>query len=229
MEAVGPGLNRPDLADGALPRRVATLSASLRRRLTGIDETTPPPDADLIARVKRGDGAAFGALYDRHVEVVYRYVRTRVIDTALAEDITHDVFVAALEALPRLRWEGDLRPWLLRIAHNRIANHWRRSGRRPEPDDLANVDDDASAHVDHDVTGDPVARAETSLRRDALWAALGSLSDLEREVIALRFGQEWSVTEIARRLGRSEHAVCSIQYRAVRRLTGQLCEKEDGR
>src|SRR6266568_3039770 len=58
-------------------------------------------DAALAVRAAKGDPAAFGVLYDRHVSAVYRYVYYRVRDDAEAEDLTSDVFMKALRAIPR--------------------------------------------------------------------------------------------------------------------------------
>jgi RNA polymerase sigma-70 factor (ECF subfamily) len=185
-----------------------------------------PSEADLVARARRGDGQAFGLLYDRHVDAVYRYVRVRVMDTPLAEDLTHDVFVAALGALPRFRWRGNLRPWLLSIAHNRLANYWRSADRRPADAEPADDDEVSPDPADVDPSGDPEARIEARLRTDALVAACSDLTDLEAEVLALRIGLEWSLSEVAHHLGRSEAAVSSLQYRAVQRLARALRDRE---
>jgi RNA polymerase sigma-70 factor, ECF subfamily len=198
-----------------------------------------PTDDDLIARVKGGDGEAFGLLYDRYVERVYAYVRVRVLDDALAEDLTHDVFVGALQGLSRFQYQGHVMPWLLRIAHNRLANHWRYRSRQPQTDPLWSADA-ADANGPSAGAGGTAARrapevaleddpAECLLRRDdaeALDMALAALPDNERDVVALRFGLELSVDETARCLERTPDAVRSLQYRALRRLANRLRPEE---
>src|SRR6202158_1429199 len=97
---------------------------------------TPPagiPDAfwrDPVERAK-SDPAAFGQLYDRYAGQIYRFVRARVHDDGLAEDITAEVFLSALRHIKGYQDQG--RPfscWLYRIAVNAVASHYR--NRRPQ-------------------------------------------------------------------------------------------------
>jgi len=184
-----------------------------------------PTDRELVTGARQGDAEAFGALYDRHVAGVYAYVQLRIRDATVAEDLTHDVFASALAGLPRFRWQGDLRPWLLRLAHNRIANHWRTVARHPELAPLPDEEAALSGALVDDY--DPAAAAELALDMDSLDVALAELGDLEREILALRFGGGLSVRETARTLGRSEPSVRSLQFRAVRRLAARLRTEDE--
>src|SRR5262245_49093284 len=82
------------------------------------------PDEDIIVdlvnrAISSRDAAAFGELYDRFVDRVYRYLYVRSTNRAEAEDLTEQVFLKAWEAIGRYRWRG--RPfvaWLYRLAHN---------------------------------------------------------------------------------------------------------------
>ncbi len=196
-------------------------------------------DEQLVARAQGGDRDAFGELYRRHIERVHRYIRFRVVDESLAEDLSHDVFLAAWRALPGFSWQGDLRPWLLRAAHNRVANHWRTLGRRPTPEALDRGDDGGSLSAgggggggsrsgggeslgagatlaaDGEVPLDAVARA---LSMHDVERMLVRLSDAQRQVVALRFGLELSVAETADVMDRSLSAVKNLQYEALNRV-----------
>src|SRR6059036_2390438 len=77
-------------------------------------------DAALAVRASKGEAAAFGLLYDRHVEAIYRYVYYRVRDDAEAEDLTSDVFMRALKAMPRYEPRQAFLAWLYRIARNAV-------------------------------------------------------------------------------------------------------------
>lgn len=182
-------------------------------------------DARWVALAQQGDRAAFGHLYERHVERVYRYIRFRVLDEDLAEDLTHDVFLGAWRALPGFEWRGDLRPWLLRAAHNRVANHWRTLGRRPQGDSLEGAVDEAEGSPQGALAAALTADEESALEQvsralqlSGVEALLGRLSDAQRQVVALRFGQELSVAETAEIMGRSASAVKNLQYEALSRM-----------
>src|SRR5437867_12907553 len=84
-------------------------------------------DRNLALRAGKGDAAAFGALYDRHVEAVYRYVYYRVRNDADAEDLTSDVFMRALRAISRYEPRQAFLAWLYRIARNAVIDRSRRT------------------------------------------------------------------------------------------------------
>ena len=84
-------------------------------------------DAELITRAQRGEVNAIGRLYDRHRESIFRYLWIRLDDRQLAEDLTGDVFMRMLDALPRYRMKGlPFRAWLYRIAHNLLVDYFRK-------------------------------------------------------------------------------------------------------
>src|SRR5258708_23862066 len=82
-------------------------------------------DAALARRASSGEAEAFGALYDRYVERVYRYVFYRVRNEAEAEDVTSDVFMRALRAMPKYEPRQAFLAWLYRIARNAIIDRGR--------------------------------------------------------------------------------------------------------
>ena len=183
-------------------------------------------DEALVALAARGDGEAFGLLYDRYVDEVYRYIRLRVGDAPLAEDLTQDVFLSTLQALSGFRWQGQLRPWLLRIAHNRVANHWRTLGRRAREEALPEDDDgelDLAAIAEAEGVEE---RFALRLEGEAVLAALDGLSELQRSVIALRFGNGLSVAETAAVLGRTIPSVKNLQLAALAKFRQRLREVE---
>ncbi len=187
-----------------------------------------PDDLDgaLAARARGGDAAAFEALYERHVDAVHRFVYSRLRDAAAARDVTQDVFLAALRTLPGLRDASRFRPWLLRIAHATVVDHWRRVGRGPRlvPLDAHGGLADGAAGARLPAARDDTARtAERRVDDDALLAALGRLTELQQQVLDLRYIAELSVAEVAAALGCSEDAVKKLQRRglaALRRALG---------
>ncbi len=99
------------------------------------DEALPAPEGDtavafaLVQRAQAGDADAFGELYDRYVDLVYRYVYYRVASQQLAEDLTSETFLRALRRIGSFTWQGrDVGAWFVTIARNLIADHYK-SGR----------------------------------------------------------------------------------------------------
>jgi len=79
----------------------------------------------LVDRAKR-DPREFGALYDRHFQQIYRFVYSRVREQAAAEDVTSEVFIKALKAMPRYQDTGrPFAAWLYQIAVNAVADRYR--------------------------------------------------------------------------------------------------------
>jgi len=173
-------------------------------------------EADLVRRAQGGDPHAFGALYERYVDRVYGYIAHRVDSRADAEDLTGEVFLRALANLGRFRWRGSMLPWLLTIAHNLVADHWRCRGREAEW---------PSAPLPAQADG-PAEVAERRWQRERLRAATRQLTELQQQVIALRFAAGLSIAETARVMKRSENAVKNLQYKAIAALRRLLEEEE---
>ena len=83
----------------------------------------------LVERAQAGDAEAFGLIYDRYVDTVFRFIYFRVGNRPLAEDLTSDTFLRALKRIGSFTWQGrDLGAWLVTIARNLVADHFK-SGR----------------------------------------------------------------------------------------------------
>jgi len=86
-----------------------------------------PGQTDLVTRAQGGDAEAIGQLYDQHHEALFRYVWARVGERPLAEDLTGEVFMRMLNALPRYRaTAAPFRAWLYQIARNLLVDHYRK-------------------------------------------------------------------------------------------------------
>ena len=161
-------------------------------------------DERLLIEAAQADPARFVELYDRNVDRVYAYVSRRAGSRSVAEDVTSAVFAQALTNLPRFEWRGvPFVAWLLRIAANALADHWKREGRDshdPPPD----VPDERE-HQDLE-------------RRVSLFQLVARLPDAQRQVIQMRFVEDRSIREIAAALDRSEGAVKQLQLRALENL-----------
>ncbi|HET7530686.1 MAG TPA: ECF subfamily RNA polymerase sigma factor, BldN family [Mycobacteriales bacterium] len=172
----------------------------------------------IVTRAQEGDAEAFGQLYDRYVDVVYRYVQYRVANAALAEDLTSETFLRALRRITSYTWQGrDFGAWLVTIARNLIADHYKSGRYRLE---LATSDlVEAGADRTEDGPEDEVLAGITNA---VLLEAVKRLNPEQQECISLRFLQGMSVAETAQIMGKNDGAIKALQYRAVKSLSRLL-------
>ncbi len=165
------------------------------------------------------DPQVIGAIYDRYFPEVYRYVRYRLNDEQMAEDIASDVFVRLLEAAQNKRGpQTNLKAWLLATASHVVIDHLRQSYRRPVeslPDDI--VDLDSGLHELFD-------RRE---QKRSVEQAYALLTAEQQHVLALRFGQGYSLEETAALLKKNINAVKALQFRALAALQRNIEETND--
>ena len=158
---------------------------------------------------------AFEHLYAEHAEPLLGFLIYRTADRALAEDLLGDTFERAMRARMRFdRRKASEKTWLYTIALNCLRDHRRRAGAEQRAVDRA-----APA-------GGPVAAdaTEAVADRDLVARALESLSDEERDVVALRYGAELTVPEIAKLAGLSESTARGRLYGALGKLREELDE-----
>jgi len=176
-------------------------------------------DAELITRAQRGETNAIGRLYDRHRESIFRYLWLRLDDRQLAEDLTGDVFMRMLAALPRYQMKGlPFRAWLYRIAHNLLVDYFRKMDHQAAVP-LEVVEEQL-------VDADPDRTIEQMQLTERLQAALVRLEPTQSEVITLRFIAGLSLQETALAIGKTEAAVKALQYRGLNGLRRALVSLE---
>lgn len=164
-------------------------------------------EAELVRRAQAGDRDAFADLYRAYVQAVYRYMLLRLSNTQQAEDLTAEVFLRAVDGLPRYSNRGlPFGAWLFRIARDRLVDYYRQSARRP----IFALEDSLP-----DELPDPGAAAEARAATQALSEALGQLTDEQRDVIQFRYMENWSLEETAQALNKSVNAVKALQHRAL--------------
>ena len=156
--------------------------------------------------------ADFESLYEREAQALYAFLAYRTGDRALAEDLLADTFERALRSRKRYdARKGSQRTWLYAIAMNLLRDHARRAA----------AEGRAVERVGHPVPSGPEA-LESVERRDELQRPLATLAEEEREAIALRFGADLTVPEIAQLLGEPLTTVEGRVYRALRKLRERL-------
>lgn len=189
-------------------RADAPVGRSGGEQVVGIDDAT-------VVRAAQDDPAAFAPLYVRYYPRVYRYLRLRAATDEEAADLAQQVFLQALDALPRYRERGlPFAAWLFRIARNVATDAYRR--RRPAldidllPERLDGASDD-----------DPEAVALRRERVERLRGQLATLGPDKRELLGLRFAAGLSSREIAPIVGKSEAAVKKQLTRIIQQLREQ--------
>jgi len=190
-------------------------------------ELTPAPSARIAARtpvrhVHYPAGAlsgrtrpdAFERLFEEHAERLFSFLAYRTGNRTLAEDLLSETFERVLRSRQRFDpRRGSERRWLYTIALNLLRDHARRHTheerllRTVGAGSLPEAPDAQYAAVEH---------------RDELQRALATLSEGEREVLALRFGADLKLRDVARVLGIGENAVEGRIYRALRKLREEL-------
>ena len=174
----------------------------------------------LVELAQRGDAEAFGLLYERYVDVVYRYIYVRVGSAHLAEDLTSETFLRALRRMDSFSWQGrDIAAWFITIARNLITDNAKSARFRMEVTTADMLD--ADQRVDA-----PDTEVLQRLRDTRLLEAVKGLKPEQAECVVLRFLQGLSLAETAKVLGKTEGAVKQLQLRAVRALHRELADVE---
>ncbi len=171
----------------------------------------------LVKQAQAGGAAAFSALYEHYYDSIFRYVSFRTSSAVDAEDITAEVFVRMIESIHRFKWQGHpFSSWLFRIAHNLVVDFYRKRGRRPTVplDSVSSVMQAASVDAD--------ANLDIELTLEEVRRAMEGLTELQREVITLRFGAGLSIAETASAVGKKGNAVKALQHAGIKKLRREL-------
>jgi len=204
------------VTDGTAARNATSDSSSSSAQ----SAAGPPADMERVAALvelaQGGDADAFGLLYERYVDLVYRYIYVRVGSSHLAEDLTSETFIRALRRIDSFSWQGkDIAAWFVTIARNLIIDNAKSARFRMEVTTADMLD------ADRRVDG-PENEVLAHLRDTRLVEAIRTLKPEQAECLVLRFMQGMSLAETGLVIGRSEGAVKQLQLRAVRALHREL-------
>jgi RNA polymerase sigma-70 factor (ECF subfamily) len=178
----------------------------------GIPGLACDDDDVALVRAARENRAAFGLLYERYVDRIYAYLRARTGNPEDAADLTQQVFLQALEALPRYRvGQAPFAAWLFRIARNAAINAHRR---RPHVVAWDLVPEALQPVVEDDLAAGLIQRERVARLR----TLFGALDAGARELLVLRFTARLTMAEVAAVIGVSEGAAKMRLIRALRSL-----------
>lgn len=157
-------------------------------------------DALLVSAYVNGDESALGELITRHKDRIYRFIYSKVYDRDVTEDIFQDTFVKVINTLKRGAYneEGKFLPWVMRIAHNLVIDHFRKNNRMPKfesNDDfnIFSVLSDGALNAEHSLIQDQVQRDVQRL--------IEELPEEQKEVLIMRIYKDMSFKEISEQTG----------------------------
>lgn len=169
-----------------------------------------------LKNLRELDSKTIGAIYDQYFSEVYRYVLYRLGDETTAEDIASDVFIRLLEAVQSGHApQTNLKGWLIGTASHIVADHFRKKYRRPEEEISETLPD---------LTPDLVSEVDQREQNRIVNDAYAQLTPEQQHVLALRFGQGYSLEETATFMNKNVNAVKALQFRALAALQREVGE-----
>lgn len=169
----------------------------------------------LLAGVRRLDPQALAEAHDTYYPAIFRYIAYKVGNQETAEDLTSEVFVRLLDAVrDRHAPQKTLRGWLYSVASHIVTDYHRKKYRSGQEVELMET-------IESGISG-PAEQTIKKQTLETLHEALSDLTEEQQDVIALRFGYEMPIKEVAEMIGKSEGAVKQLQARAVAALARKM-------
>ena len=157
-------------------------------------------DAVLVSNYLQGDESALSVLINRHKQKIYSFIYSKVYDRDITEDIFQDTFIKVIKTLKNGKYneEGKFLPWVMRISHNLVIDHFRKNNRMPKFDNsgefsIFSVLSDSGLNAEKQIIKDQI---ESDLRE-----VIRELPEDQLEVLTMRIYKEMSFKEISERTG----------------------------
>jgi RNA polymerase sigma-70 factor (ECF subfamily) len=191
-------------------------------RDVGAGVTDRDPDADLMLRVRDGDGASFGVLLDKHRLPVVHFLYRMIQNHAVAEELAQEVFLRVYRSRATYEPSAKFTTWLFRIATHLALNSLR-DGKHERLEERL---DETSGDMPVRQVADTRPSVEQSMvyrtRLDEVRRAVAALPEKQRAAVLMHKYQEMEYTQIAKVLDCSESAVKSLLFRAYETLRARL-------
>ncbi|HTT62093.1 MAG TPA: RNA polymerase sigma factor [Bryobacteraceae bacterium] len=179
-------------------------------------------DAELMLRVKEGDGTSFGVLLEKHRASVIYFVYRLVQEQAVAEELAQEVFLRVYRSRSSYEPTAKFKTWLFRIATH-LALNWLRDEKHERGQErLDDVSADLPAREVADQRPSVEQRLVHQVKLDEVRRAVAALPDKQRAAVLMHKYEEMEYTQIAKVLGCSESAVKSLLFRAYETLRARL-------
>lgn len=165
----------------------------------------------LLHRVKSLDQDALAQVHEQYYDAIYRYMAYRVNELQMAEDLTSEVFIRFLHAIQQKNApQNTVRGWLFGTASLVLKEYYRKKKRSQ----LTELDDALPGEWI-----EPTEKLEARESKQALHRALADLTEDQQQVLALRFGYEMPIRDVAETMNKSEGSVKMLQVRAIAALS----------
>jgi|TARA_B100000530_G_C15894079_1_gene462642 RNA polymerase sigma factor (sigma-70 family) len=175
-------------------------------------------DQELVKKYINGDNKSFEILLNRHKNRVFAFIMSKIKNKDLSEDIFQDTYVKVVNSLQKGKYneEGKFLPWVMRIAHNLVIDHFRRQKKMQ----MVRSNNDFNIF---DVIKDNKINADEKLIKDQIFNDLNSLVDKlpkdQKDVLKMRYYEELSFKKIAEHfdisintaLGRMRYALINLR------------------
>lgn len=157
-------------------------------------------DSVLVSNYIKGDECALGVLIERHKQRIYSFIYSKVLDRDITEDVFQDTFIKVIRTLKKGNYneEGKFLPWVMRISHNLVIDHFRKNNRMPKYDNngdfnIFSVLSDTDLNAEKKIIKNQVER---DVRR-----LVDELPQDQKEVLLMRMYQDLSFKEISEKTG----------------------------
>jgi len=183
-------------------------------------------DAELMLRVKEGDGTSFGVLLEKHRASLIHFVYRLVQEQAVAEELAQEVFLRVYRSRSSYAPTAKFKTWLFRIATH-LALNWLRDERHARGQERL---DDGPADLPARQISDRRPSVEQEMvhevKREEIRQAVAALPEKQRAAVLMHKYEEMEYTQIAKVLGCSDSAVKSLLFRAYETLRARLAHME---
>ena len=171
---------------------------------------------------KSGDNIWFEKIYVQFLPRIYRFFYLKLFDKQLSEDLTSEVFIRVYKNLQKINLNAKtFQSWIYRIALNLLMDHYRRKTRYGKEEPLEETADDLIGN-DMLLKNSSILKKELGFENFKLIGAIGKLTKLQKDIIILKFVEDFDYETIANIFGKSQSTIRGILFRAITKLKNEI-------